>query len=417
MKIAGIDIGTTSVCGVVLDTGTGEVTKSVTENSNAFIKGCKSFERLQSVEIIMDKAMGILEGFLSCGIDAVGVTGQMHGIVYTDSKGDAVSPLYTWQDERGNEPYADTTYAEYLKTPSGYGTVTDFYNRKNGLRPENAVGYCTIQDYLVMKLCHLKTPVIHETDYASFGESVECNNAALKTGFALAGKWKNIPVALAIGDNQASVFSTLESNGVLVNVGTGSQVSVISDFPVNADNVETRPYFDGKYLLVGAALCGGRAYSVLKSFYERVLSYISASAETDVYGMMSEMLLKADSALKVDTRFAGTRSDKTLTGSVVGITESNFTPEALTRGVIEGMTGELYDMYKAMGVHKTSLVGSGNGIRKNSHLAKNAEDMFGLKMKIPCHMEEAAVGAAMYAGVAAGIFKDSFEAQSIIKYI
>lgn len=38
-------------------------------------------------------------------------------------------------------------------------------------------------------------------------------------------------------------------------------------------------------------------------------------------------------------------------------------------------------------------------------------------MKIPAHMEEAAVGAALFAAIACGIFKNAHEAQQLIRYI
>lgn len=122
MKAIGIDIGTTSVCGILIDAETGGVEKSVTKNSNAFIEGCAEWEKIQSVDKIMTVATVILEGLIAeCGdVSVIGVTGQMHGIVYTDKAGNAVSPLYTWQDGRGNLPYKDTTYAKYLNSFSGY---------------------------------------------------------------------------------------------------------------------------------------------------------------------------------------------------------------------------------------------------------------------------------------------------------
>ena len=45
MKAIGIDIGTTSVCGVLIDAATGGVEKSVTKNSAAFIEGCAEWEK------------------------------------------------------------------------------------------------------------------------------------------------------------------------------------------------------------------------------------------------------------------------------------------------------------------------------------------------------------------------------------
>ncbi len=414
MRIVGIDIGTTSVCGIALDVDTGCVIKSRTENSNAFIDNSESWEKIQSVDKIMAVAMDILNDLTDDTTAVVGVTGQMHGIVYTDKDGKAVSPLYTWQDGRGNQEYRGTTYAEFLGSSTGYGAVTDFYNKENGIRPETAVNYCTIHDYLVMKLCGLRTPVIHDTDYASFGKGVRDNNAEVVSGYKIVGEYKGIPVGVAIGDNQASVFSTLANeNDILLNVGTGSQISVVSDIPVNADNIETRPYFDGKYLVVGAALCGGRAYSILKNFYYQVFGYVTDIKETDVYDIMNKMISDTNLTVKIDTRFAGTRSDNSITGSISGITENNFTPGQITLGVLDGIVKELYNMYKIMNIKKSGLVGSGNGIRKNSSLVKCAELIFESKMQIPSHVEEAAFGAALYGGVACGIIRDR---QKFIRY-
>lgn len=427
MKVVGIDIGTTSVCGVLIDATTGCVEKSVTKNSSAFIEGCADWEKIQLVNKIMTVATDILESLIAASseVGAIGVTGQMHGIVYTDKDGDAVSPLYTWQDGRGNLPYKDVTYAKYLNSFSGYGNVTDFYNTENGIKPESAVSYSTIHDYFVMQLCGLKKPIIHTSDAASFGcYDLENNRfnyactAEITGDYRIAGEYKGIPVSVAIGDNQASVFSTLANEeDILVNIGTGSQISVISDKIADNMQVETRPYFENKYLIVGAALCGGRAYSMLKNFYAEVLGYIKRVDDDEVYRIMNDMLRNAkSSSFKVDTRFAGTRLNSEITGGISGITTENFTPSALTYGVLCGMTDELLNMYEKMGICKSGIVGSGNGIRKNKALVRIFEERLGAKMKIPSHLEEAAFGAAMFAMIAGGKFKNAKEVQSIISY-
>ena len=88
----------------------------------------------------------------------------MHGIVYLDKNGEAVSPLTIWQDGRGDTPYKEgLTYAEWLskktgyKLATGFGGVTHFYNTVNGLVPENAVTFCTIHDLAVMSPQHKKS--------------------------------------------------------------------------------------------------------------------------------------------------------------------------------------------------------------------------------------------------------------------
>ncbi len=425
MKAIGIDIGTTSVCGVLIDTQTGEIFASESKNSNAFLEGCAPWEKIQSVEKIINTANEILAKLIDTDIAVIGVTGQMHGIVYFDSLGKAVSPLYTWQDKRGDLPYKNTTYAKYLNSFSGYGNVIDFYNRENGIIPANSVGYCTISDYLVMQLCKLQTPLIHTSNAASLGcfnltenrINYDCN-VNITADYCVAGEYNGIPVSVAIGDNQASVFSTLAiENNILLNVGTGSQVSVISNNPIVAENIETRPYFDGKYLLVGAALCGGRAYSLLKDFYSDILNYSGNIDDNSVYEIMNKMIGGIDkSTLTVDTRFAGTRSNKELCGSISGITTENFNPAQLTFALLEGMAAELYAMYKAMNVNKNGIVGSGNGLRRNKALVNVFEHTFGTKMIIPNHFEEAATGAALFGLVSCGIYKNAKDAQRLIKY-
>ncbi|MBQ6714419.1 MAG: hypothetical protein IJN15_02595 [Clostridia bacterium] len=424
MQLIGIDIGTTSICGVVIDGNTGEVLNSKTVNSDAFIKTDKSFEKIQSPEVIISKATEILDSFITDETVSIGVTGQMHGIVYYDESGSAVSPLYIWQDKRGDEPYKDTTYANFLGSHTGYGNVTDFYNRENDIRPKNAVNHCTIHDYFVMRLCGLKSAIIHTSDAASFGlfnlENKTFNydySISVVDDFTVAGTYKKIPVGVAIGDNQASVFSTLKgADGILLNVGTGSQVSIISDKIIESENLETRPYFEGKYLIVGAALCGGRAFAVLKDFYKELLSYYSPIDDSAVYKIMDKMAEEKGLPLKVDTRFSGTRANKDILGSITGISTENFSPKNLTLGVLEGMVQELYDLYKEMSTEKVKLMGSGNGIRKNKPFIKLTEEKFGLKLNIPAHKEEAAYGAALFGAICKGYFKNSEAAQKLIKY-
>ena len=56
-------------------------------------------------------------------------------------------------------------------------------------------------------------------------------------------------------------------DSILVNVGTGSQVSVWTPRPVALPSAEARPCMDGAFLLVGSSLCGGRAFAALEKFY------------------------------------------------------------------------------------------------------------------------------------------------------
>jgi len=424
MRAIGIDIGTTSICGILLDTDNGNIIKSITKNSDAFIKTENEWEKIQDTEKIINIAFDITNELLCEGVTSIGITGQMHGIVYIDKNGRAISPLYTWQDGRGNLKYDDNhTYSQILGLPSGYGNVTDFYNTKNGIRPDDAATFCTIHDYFAMRLCTLKSPVIHTSDAASFGGfDLKTNtfgngyNPKISTGFDIIGTYNDIPVSVAIGDNQASVFGALQNdNDILLNIGTGSQISVISDTIITGENIEVRPYTSNNYLIVGAALCGGRAYSMLEKFFGEIV-YAATGEKMDMYAVLDKMELSDTEHIVCDTRFDGTRQDPSITGSITNITTKNFTPAEFKYAFLDGIITELYNMFLEMNLKRGSLVGSGNGIRKNKSLLKLSENIFDAKMKIPMHLEEAAFGAALFAMTATGNFGSENEVKRRIRY-
>ena len=428
MRIIGLDIGTTSISAVVAEDG--KVIHSVTEQSRAAVKAPFPENRLQSTEIISEKVFKIKEKLVKefAPIYAIGVTGQMHGILYIDNEGKAVSPLYTWQDKSGDLSFENTTYSGYLtrltgyNSPSGYGLVTDFVNRALGRVPDNAAKLCNIQDYITMRLIGGKTPVTHISNAAGLGfysfEKYDFDGTALeKIGFdrrmlprvtadaeIIGADCAGIPVVVAVGDNQSSFLgSVTDKKSVLVNIGTGSQVSVLTDKRSGFTEGEIRPFSRMENLLVGAPLCGGRSYALLKSFFEKTLEAFGAGCG-DIYSVMGKMASEdiEKCLLTVDTRFCGTRTDPDVKGAILKITEENFTPQQLTRGFLMGMCDELYSFYEQIklftGVNFTRLVVSGNGIRNNKVLQYYLKEKFGMPLKIPENNEEAAFGAAYFAG-------------------
>ena len=109
--------------------------------------------------------------------------------------------------------------------------------------------------------------------------------------FAQAAKDAGIPVTVALGDNQAAFFGSVrdEQNDLSVNYGTGSQISlcVNAAFPTPVLPLERRPYIEGRALLNGSALCGGRAYALLEKFIRAV-----READTEQYGFLNALAEK-----------------------------------------------------------------------------------------------------------------------------
>ncbi|MBR4990493.1 MAG: hypothetical protein IKY96_04945 [Oscillospiraceae bacterium] len=429
MKTLGLDIGTTTISAVVYDTDAGVLTSRTIKN-DSFLTG-ESWERIQDPSVIWEKSVAVVQELLReyPDVTAMGLSGQMHGILYLDAAGTPVSPLYIWQDGRGDLPYDEThSWAAHLSEltgyslATGYGLVTHCYNLNHGLVPKNAVKLCTIHDYLAMKFSGRSTPVTEATDAASLGLYDGPNHrfdpeALQKAGIdpailpevvtdpCLGTGMLGIPVYAALGDNQASFLGATggRTDVLLVNMGTGGQVSVYSPEHIRTQTLETRPFPDGGWLLVGASLCGGRSYALLETFFRETVKMVTGQ-EVSAYEAMSNAMGTAedlDRSPKITTLFQGTRKDPSLRGSIENIGTDNFTPRHFIRGVMQGMAEELYGMYQGYlamgGKPPAAMVGSGNGLRKNPHLCRVFEKTFGIPLILSENDEEAACGAAIYA--------------------
>ncbi|MBQ7219508.1 MAG: hypothetical protein IJS28_00855 [Synergistaceae bacterium] len=417
----GIDTGTTSISIAALDESRTLLT-SRTLNHESFIHSDNPADRIQNPERIKSLVLEIVNSITSefGRPSAIGFTGQMHGILYVNAKGEAVSPLWTWQDSSGDD-MLPVLREQGLRVSSGYGLATHLHLQKAGKIPSDAVRLSTISDYIAMTLCGKNQPILSSDMAAGWGcfdlqrrefFTEKLAAAGVDTsflpevvkGYAVIGETgEGVPVVCSMGDNQASIKGSVkagkdEKNSLLVNVGTGSQVSFVTGDYVNVSgDVELRPYGE-EYVLAGAALCGGRAYAMLEKFYREI-------AGRECYGVMSEhaeeFLKSGRSAWEVETTFMGTRADPAKRGSIHGISENNFTPGALTVGVIRGILGELHGMYDEMtrltGRKAGVLVGSGNGMRKNPLMQRLAGEMFGMRVEIPDLTEEAACGCALCA--------------------
>ena len=364
-----------------------------------------------------------------------------------------MSPLYTWQDGRGDLLLSEEqSYAEHLSALTGYslatglGMVTHYYNLRNKLVPPQASSLCTIADYLVMKLTGRPSPLLNPTNAASLGcfdiqsgafdgkvlVRADLEMALLPqvsnelTAAAPLRKdlfGKTLPVFPAIGDNQASFLGSVKdvTRSLLVNIGTGSQISRFSTDFLEIPGLETRPFPQQGCLLVGAPLCGGKSYALLESFFRQVMGHFTGEEPISLYELMSQIepeSLNSVDLLQVDTRFQGTREKQAIRGSIGNISLDNFTPGNMITGFLEGIALELFQFYRLFPERLRSesdmLIGSGNGIRFNRLQRDILERVFNRKLIIPKHEEEAACGAALAAAVGFGALPDVMTAGVIV---
>ena len=452
MNFIGIDIGTSSICGIVYNTVSKDIV-SIAKINNTDMLSCNVWEKVQDANAIVDIVLDLIQELRIQypDIKGIGLSGQMHGILYVNAEGEAVSPLYTWQDMRGSLLYKDgMSYAAYLSKQTGFplstgfGLVTHYYNKVNSLVPQNAVKLCTIMDYTAMRLTGKCEPLVDCSNAASLGFfdkeklafdkealwNVGIDNSILPEigkAFSRVGHYENISVYTAIGDNQASFLGSIRDirHSIHITVGTSSQISVYSDDYVNVPLLDTRPLPGGGYILVGAALCGGCSFSLLKKFFSETIKLYTGEEmdDTDLYKIMVSVPYKEvqEDDIRVETLFGGTRSHPEKRGKIMNISCLNWHPENLIRGFLEGMSQELYDFYQllpnSIRERKTILVGSGNGIKRNPLLCQILEERFKCHLQVSACREEAALGACICGMVGNGYinnFTDFFNENLLI---
>ncbi len=443
----GIDIGTTSISIAVLNIKDHCIGKTYTLPYDCNIKNICDDLNEQDPDIIYEYVQTLMDQITDefHDIVSIGVTGQMHGILYIDKNGHAVSSLKNWQDKRGDRIFEDnTSYCRKITditgetVPSGYGFSTLFYDSHNGLVPDDAYSFCSIMDYVAMKLTGTNSPLIHSSVANSFG-LYDIRNGCFITektdmlgisiphipdvtdDYTVIGYYDSIPVSVAIGDNQASYLGSVKDidNSILVNIGTGSQISAVTDsFDVGRD-LEIRPLVKDKFIMCGAALCGGSAYAMLENFFREYVSVATgdSSSQYEIINSLAKTAYSEQiSALTVNTLFKGKRSNANLTGSILGITATNFTPGSLALGFINGICRELYEYAEGIINKKSTVIASGNAVQKIDIFKDVISDMFDLPVQTTAGCEEAATGTALFSAVASGILENVHSFSDYINY-
>ncbi len=475
--VLGIDLGTTKITALALDTHSGDIvahattlnqaeTTSPTEKAQGFSDWDAHAIAAQACTCLRSVAEQL--GDRPRDLAGLGITGQQHGVVLVNDTLNPLTPLINWQDRRGEQidPGSAKSYVQRAnelagaeaprragcQLAAGYLAVTLFWMKERGVLPSAATA-CFLMDYFGALLTG-RRPVTDPTCAASSGvldlTTGEWNREVL-TALGLppalfpdvrpsgeplgaltpalarrTGLPAGLPVFVGIGDNQASFLGSVASRDdtVLVNVGTGGQVTAYTDRFLYDPLLETRPFPRGGYLLVCAGLSGGRAYAILERFYREVGVQIfgvpTAEALYPVMNQLAGRVPRGADGLRCEPFFSGTRAQPELRAAWSGVSAENFTPAHLTRALLEGMARAFGSGYASIrrvtNVPCRRLVGAGNGLRENPILAQLVAEEFGLPLACPRHREEAAFGAALVAAVGSGSCADGAAAGRLIRY-
>jgi xylulokinase len=380
-------------------------------------------------------------------IACVGLSGQMHGAVMLDEQGSVVRPALIWCDVRTEKQCRDLTakigkekliqltcnpaLANFTLTkllwvrenePGNWKRVRSFMLPKDYVRfrltGERATDMADASGTLLLDVTNrrwskemLLAAEIDERLLPSLHESPSVCGHIFTKGAAESGLRVGTPVVAGAGDQAAGStgMGIVASGTVSATIGTSGVVFAATDRPALDPRGRVHTFchaIPGRWHVMGVTQAAGLS---LRWFRDTFATSSTGTCES--YDQLTAEAAKVPAGsdgLLWTPYLMGERTphlDSSARGALVGLTASH-TRAHVVRAILEGVAFSLRDtftLFREMSVPVTSIRLGGGGAR--SPLWRQIQaDAYGHSVEIVEAEEGAAYGAALLAGVGAGVW-------------
>lgn len=305
------------------------------------------------------------------------ISNEMHGFIVTDVYGVPVVDYISWQREFGRIPIEHTgetaenilskeDFNEDIRRTgmplrAGLPSVNLLYlrNSKALMRREGKLRFYTLGDYILRSLSKQEV-CCHPTNAAATGlmdlisgnwNSRLCRIAGGQHIYfpeigesAIEFDFDGVHVRAlpALGDQQSALLGAgvRDMSDVSFNLGTGAQVSRLTDCLRFSPDYQVRPYFGGKYLKTVPHLPSGRALNVYFRFVQSIVRQFNNNVDdTEVWEwIMKEVGRVQNVNLQCDLSFFTNAITNHNKGSIGNIGEYDFTVGKLFYSLFKQMS-------------------------------------------------------------------------------
>ena len=381
-------------------------------------------------------------------VAGLGLTGQMHGAVFLDERDEVIRPALLWNDQRTAAECAEITArvgAERLIAISGNPALTGFQAPKIlWLRNHEPEHYARVRRVLLPKdYIRLLLTGLAATDASDAAGTLLLDlrardwSAELLAALAIPRDWlpavaegpavtggllpaiarelglpAGLPVIAGGGDNAAAAVGTGIVRPGVISSSIGTSGVLFAHSAAIALDPQGRLHsfchaVPGQYHLMAVTLAAGGAFQWLRA----TLRAISAAdlSYADLTGLAAQAPPGAEGLLFLPY-LSGERTphlDPLARGAFVGLT-TRHTAAHMARAVMEGVTYSLRDgleIMRGLGIDLSEVRAIGGGARSALWRQMQA-DIFGAEVATLAAEEGPAYGAALLAGVGAGLFAD-----------
>lgn len=435
MNIITIDCGASFIKGAVISDGI--IRKKIQKQAPDVQRSYEIFEPVQIKQILTLVKEIILE--LADGEEEICLclSNEMHGFILAYEDGMPLTDYISWQKEFGALEIEGTTAMQILGTPDLAEEIMNtgmplrkglpscnllyLYKKNSCLRDHSQrIVFYTLGDYILRALSG-KDPMCHPTNAAATGlydlVGRKWNGILLQltngneVDFLTVGEevlnfeFESIVIHAfpAIGDQQAALLgSGLKKEGVLsFNLGTGAQVSVLTEKLEYDRAYQIRPYFFGRYLKTVPHIPSGRALNVYFRFVKDLLAkfHIEISDEDIWDALLKQINIPSRTELMCDLSFFDNAVTTCNKGAIENIGEYDFTIENLITAVIDSMVQNFVSCAKRIEEKPENIehiVFSGGIARRFEILRKEIGKNYPFTQKIDVVEDETLIGLCEY---------------------
>ena len=456
--VSGIDVGTGGTRALIID-GRGRVVSSATEEHQAFASPQIGWAEQHPEDWWRASCIAVRKALASASLSSeeiacVGFSGQMHGAVMLDEQGSVVRPALIWCDVRTEKQCRDLTakigqerliqltcnpaLANFTLTkllwvrenePENWKRVRSVMLPKDYVRfrftGERATDMADASGTLLLDVAHrrwshemLQAAEIDERLLPSLHESPAVCGKISGKGATETGLRAGTPVVAGAGDQAAGAtgMGIVSAGAVSATIGTSGVVFAATDRPAldPLGRVHTFCHgIPGRWHVMGVTQAAGLS---LRWFRDTFATNSSGARESyDRLTAEAAKIPAGSDGLLWTPYLMGERTphlDSNARGALIGLTASH-TRAHVVRAILEGVAFSLRDtftLFREMNVPVTSIRLGGGGAR--SPLWRQIQaDVYGHAVEIVEAEEGAAYGAALLAGVGAGVWP-SVEAAS-----
>ena len=449
-KILGIDVGTGATRALLIDES-GRVLDSCTADHEPFASsqiGWAEQEPLDWWRACCEAVQRVLAKTSKNELAAVGLSGQMHGAVLLDSDGNPLRPALIWCDLRTAEEARElgeqvgaNQIIEWTCNPALTNfTVTKLlwvrkhepklYDKFQMLQlPKDYVRFRLTGEYamdmadasgtLLLDVAHrrwsgemAKAANLDTSVLPKLFESCEVCGWVSKQGAGATGLLAGTPVVAGAGDQAAGAvgLGVVAPGAVHATIGTSGVVFASTDRPAMDPHGRLHTFchaVPGRWHVMGVTQAAGLSLRWFRDQFGgsyNALTNEAATAPAGCDGLMWTPYLMGERTphLDPDARAA-----------LVGLTASH-TRAHIVRAILEGVAFSLRDtfsIFEEMQVPVRNIRLGGGGARSTLWRQIQA-DTYGHPVEIVEAEEGAAYGAALLAGVGAGVWTSVDEACS-----